>query len=99
MRRAVSGDRIAPGKDTCGGETHRHTPASRATVVARSQSMYPSMRCMMGACCSGQGAVGGIRYDVQTLDNATCRYTSNTVALVSGKHGICCDVEGKLPLI
>ena len=54
---------------------------------------------MIDACCSGRGAVDGIRYDMQTLDNATCRYTSSTVALVSGKHGIYRDAEGALPLI
>ena len=61
--------------------------------------MYPGMRCMMDACCSGRGAVDGFRYGMQTLDNATCRYTSNTVARVLGKHGICCDAEGELPLL
>lgn len=99
MCRAVSDDRVACRRAAATEGTRWHTPASRGTAAAQPQFMYPGMRCMMDACCSGRGPVDGLRYDMQTLDNATCRYTSTTVALVLGKHGICCDAEGELPLI
>ena len=96
--RAVSEDGVGSGGTTATGKPHWHIPASRATAVAQPQFMYLGVRCIWEACCSGRGAVDRFRYDMQMLDDATCRYTSNTVALVSGKHGICCDAEGELPL-
>jgi hypothetical protein len=61
--KAVSEDRIAPGKDNGNQQTCWHTPASRATASAQPQFMCLGMRGMTGAYCSERGAVDWIRCD------------------------------------